>query len=106
MKTVLEARYDLIPHEGIKDVAETCREGALRYSDFNWEKGMPAHDLINHAIRHVYAYLSGDRSEDHLPHAAWGLLAAIHSEQLWPHLNEGTLRGPGCEAPGWERPAD
>jgi len=92
-------RYDLISPIGLEAVARTCAEGAAKYSDFNWERGMPVHDLLNHALRHVYCYLAGDRSEDHLPHAAWGLLAAIHSEALWPHLNEGTLRGPGCTPP-------
>lgn len=93
-------RYDLISPIGLEAVARTCAEGAAKYGDFNWEKGMPVADLLNHALRHVYLYLSGDRSEDHLPHAAWGLLAAIHSESLWPELNAGTLRGPGCRAPG------
>ena len=92
-------RYDLISPIGLEAVARTCAEGADKYSDFNWEAGMPVNDLLNHAIRHVYQYLAGDRSEDHLPHAAWGLLAAIHSEALWPHLNAGKLRGPGCQAP-------
>lgn len=95
-------RYDLISPIGLEAVARTCAEGAAKYGDWNWEKGMPVHDLLNHALRHVYQYLAGDRSEDHLPHAAWGLLAAIHSEQLWPHLNAGTLRGPGCTPPGGE----
>ena len=92
-------RYDLISPIGLEAVARTCAEGAAKYSDFNWERGMPVGDLLNHALRHIYKYLGGDRSEDHLPHAAWGLLAAIHSEALWPELNEGTLRGPGCKAP-------
>jgi hypothetical protein len=92
-------RYDLISPIGLQAVAETCAEGAAKYGDFNWEKGMPVHDLLNHAIRHVYCYLSGDRSEPHLPHAAWGLLAAIHSEASWPELNAGTLRGPKCGLP-------
>lgn len=92
-------RYDLISPIGLEAVARTCAEGAAKYSDYNWEAGMPVHDLLNHAIRHIYRYLAGDRSEDHLPHAAWGLLAAIHSEALWPELNEGTLRGPGCRRP-------
>ncbi len=92
-------RYDLISPIGLEAVARTCAEGAAKYSDYNWERGMPVHDLLNHALRHIYQYLAGDRSEDHLPHAAWGLLAAIHSEKLWPHLNAGTLRGPGCERP-------
>jgi hypothetical protein len=42
---------------------------------------------------------SGDRSEDHLAHAAWGLFAAMHSEEKWPHLNTGLL-GPGYTLPG------
>jgi hypothetical protein len=92
-------RYDLISPIGLEAVARTCAEGAAKYGDWNWEAGMPAHDLLNHALRHIYRYLAGDRSEDHLPHAAWGLLAAIHSEALWPELNAGTLRGPGCTPP-------
>lgn len=93
-------RYDLISPIGLEAVARTCADGAAKYGDWNWERGMPAHDLLNHALRHIYRYLAGDRSEDHLPHAAWGLLAAIHSEALWPELNAGTLRGPGCTPPG------
>ena len=92
-------RYDLVSPVGLRRVAEACSEGAGKYGDYNWEKGMPIHDLLNHAIRHCYLYLSGDRSEDHLGHAAWGMLAACHSEELWPELNAGTLRGPGCAAP-------
>ena len=94
-----ETRYDLISPIGLEAVAKTCAEGAAKYSDFNWEHGMPVNDLLNHALRHVFKYLSGDRSEAHLPHAAWGLLAAIHSEALWPELNEGTLREEGCRPP-------
>lgn len=92
-------RYDLVSPIGLEAVARTCAEGAAKYGDWNWEKGMPVHDLLNHALRHIYRYLAGDRSEEHLPHAAWGLLAAIHSEALWPQLNSTTLRGAGCTPP-------
>lgn len=91
-------RYDLISPIGLEAVARACAEGAAKYSDYNWERGMPVSDLLNHALRHVYQYLSGDRSEDHLGHAAWGLLGAIHSEAMWPHLND-KLRKPGCQPP-------
>lgn len=94
-----QTRYDLISPIGLRAVAEACAEGAQKYGDFNWERGMPANDLLNHAIRHIYMFLGGDRSEEHLGHAAWGLLAAIHSIEAWPDLNEGTLRTGFCEAP-------
>lgn len=93
-------RYDLVSPIGLEAVARAAADGAAKYSDYNWEAGMPVSDLLNHAIRHVYRYLAGDRSEDHLGHAAWNLLGAIHSEAVWPGLNEGRLRGPGCTAPG------
>jgi hypothetical protein len=92
-------RYDLISPIGLRAVAEACAEGAEKYGDFNWEQGMPANDILNHALRHIYEFLGGDRSENHLGHAAWNLLAAIHSLKAWPALNEGRFRGPGCEAP-------
>jgi hypothetical protein len=89
-------RYDLITPIGLRRVAATYAEGAGKYAEHNWELGMPIHDLLNHVCKHIYDYLSGDRTEDHLAHGAWGMLAAIHSEEKWPHLNEHHMRGPGC----------
>jgi hypothetical protein len=92
-------RYDLISPVGLAAVAAACAEGAAKYGDFNWEKGMPANDMLNHAIRHLYLFLGGDRSEDHLGHAAWNVMGAIHSLEVWPHLNEGTLRSGHYQPP-------
>lgn len=94
-------RYDLISPIGLRRVAEALHEGSTvkGYGDYNWEKGMPVADLLNHAIAHIYAFLAGDRSEDHLGHATWNLMGACHSEELWPHLN-GNLRHGKCLPPG------
>jgi hypothetical protein len=92
-------RYDLVSPIGLAAVARACAEGAEKYGDYNWERGMPARDMLNHALRHIYLFLGGDRSEDHLGHAAWNLMGAIHSMEAWPELNDGTLRAGNCEAP-------
>lgn len=92
-------RFDLISPIAMKELAKTCDEGARKYGDFNWEKGIPANNLISHAIGHLYEFLSGDRSEPHLGHAMWNVMAAIHSVTLWPELNAGTLRADGCKPP-------
>lgn len=89
-------RFDLIHPVAMLAVARTYAEGAAKYGDVNWERGMPVGDLLNHALRHIFMYLAGDRTEPHLPHAAWGVMAAIASDTLWPEINRGTLRGPGC----------
>jgi hypothetical protein len=92
-------RYDLISPIGLKALARTYAEGAERRGACNWENGMPVPDLLNHAIKHIYEFLGGDRSEDHLGHAAWNILGAVHSLELWPELNNGLLRGDGCACP-------
>ena len=81
-------RYDLISHIGLRRLAETCHEGAVKYSAANWEAGIPIADMLNHGLRHIYKYLSGDTEEDHLAHAAWNLFGAMHSEEMWPDLNQ------------------
>jgi hypothetical protein len=94
-----QTRYDLISPIGLERLAQTYAEGAEKFGAFNWENGMPVNDLLNHAIAHVYKFLRGDRSEDHLAHAAWNLLGAIHSMELWPEMNADMLRGTGCTCP-------
>ena len=100
---VEEFRYDLVSPIGLREVARAYAEGAQKYGDWNWEQGMPVHDLLNHVLAHIYQFLAGDRSEPHLGHAAWGMLAAIHSDELWPELNDGTLRSAGCVPPAVEK---
>ena len=75
-------RYDLISTVGLRRLAETYGEGSIKYGDRNWEKGIPISDLMNHLIAHINHYNSGDRSEDHLAHATWGLFALMHFEEI------------------------
>jgi hypothetical protein len=53
--------------------------------DRNWELGMPILDLCQSAMNHITAYITGDRSEAHLPMAAWNILNAIQMS-IWVHL--------------------
>ena len=71
-----KGRYDLIPAGALKAVAIRYQQGAEAYGERNWEKGMPVGRLIDSAIRHLYAHLSGCRKEDHLSAAAWNALGA------------------------------
>lgn len=82
-------RFDLITPIGLRRLAETYNEGAKKYGDNNWKKGFPASDLMNHVINHCYLFLSGDTSEDHLAHAAWGLFTTMHFQETRPELMDG-----------------
>lgn len=87
-------RYDLITPIGLRRIAETYKEGYDKYGPFNWERGMPISDILNHTIAHIYQFLSGVESgEDDLAHAAWNLLAAMHMQETHPNLDH-ELRTP------------
>lgn len=79
-------RYDLVSPIGHRRLAETCAKGARKYGDNNWLKGIPASDLLNHALQHIGKFLAGDTSEDHLAHASWNLFAVMHFEETRPEL--------------------
>lgn len=87
-----DTRYDLISPIGLEALARTYAEGAKKFGAFNWENGMPVTDLLNHAIAHIYKFLNGNRDENHLGHATWNLLGAVHSLEKWPELNNQWLR--------------
>jgi len=81
-----DVRYDLITPIGLRRLAATCAEGAKKYTPHNWEKGIPASQMINHAIRHIVLWLEGDTRDDHLAHAAWNLLGVCHFEEAMPEM--------------------
>lgn len=87
-------RFDLITPVGLRRLAETYKEGSVKYGDNNWQKGFPASDVMNHAIRHMYLWLDGDRTEDHLAHAAWGLFTVMHFEERKPECIDVATRNP------------
>ena len=79
-------RFDLISPVALEALEETYAEGAAKYGDNNWLKGIPTSDLLNHALRHLNMWQRGDTSEPHLAHAAWNVLAMIHFERTRPEL--------------------
>lgn len=76
-QTKLPVRCDLIPMRPLLAVAAVLAEGAEKYGEWNWEMIDP-YDHINHALTHVFRWLTGDRTEPHIVHALCRLLFAQH----------------------------
>ncbi len=81
-------RYDLVSPIGMRRLAETYAEGARKYGASNWLKGFPMSSLSNHVFKHLFQWVARDKSEDHLAHAAWGLMALMHFEETRPDLDD------------------
>ena len=77
-----KGRYDLISPFATRRLAEWYELGAQKYSDRNWEKGIPFSRYIDSAKRHLDKYIMGMEDEDHLAAAAWNIFAIMHHQEL------------------------
>lgn len=77
-----KGRFDLITPFGIQRLARWYELGAQKYSDRNWEKGIPFSRYVDSASRHLNKFIMGMTDEDHLAAAAWNILAIIHHQEL------------------------
>lgn len=69
-------RCDLLPPLATLRVADVLHEGSGKYGDWNWFK-IPMHEHLNHALVHVFAFLAGDTTDDHLGHAACRMMMSL-----------------------------
>jgi hypothetical protein len=77
-----KGRFDLISPIALRRLAQHYENGAKKYGDRNWEKGQPLSRYLDSALRHLMAFLGGDRSEDHVTAASWNCFALVHTEEL------------------------
>lgn len=67
----------------ILELAKHFEDGAAKYEERNWEKGMPLHRYIDSGVRHLLKHLRGDKDEPHDRAYLWNILCAI-----WTHENK------------------
>lgn len=75
-------RYDLISPIMMERLAHWLRIGAKKYSERNWEKGIPLMRSIASLQRHLYQYIGGDGSEDHLAAICCNAMFLIHTDEM------------------------
>jgi len=63
----LEYRFDLIDPKSLFALANVLHTGEQEYGKDNW-RNIDTESHLNHAISHIYAYLAGDKQDDHLSH--------------------------------------
>ena len=71
-QSAIPARMELIDPLAIIDLGKVLMEGAAKYGESKRGEGwykIPTANHLNKALIHIYAYLAGDTSDDHLGHA-------------------------------------
>jgi hypothetical protein len=72
----------------ILEVSKHFEEGAKKYGENNWQKGIPVKCYINSAIRHYLKWLRGDQDEPHDRAFCWNIICAIWTCINKPELND------------------
>jgi hypothetical protein len=95
--------FNLLAPRAMFRLAEVMRYGATRYARDNWRK-ISADDHVNHLLQHVFAWMAGDRSDDHVGHTLarammFAEMAMEESEKsdAWPPIVAVDFDGCLCE---------
>jgi len=81
-----KGRCDLLPMCVMLRLARHYEAGAKKYTDRNWEQGIPAHSFADSALRHMFKYMDGQTDEDHLIAAIWNLCGLAWTEEKKPEM--------------------
>lgn len=102
-----KVRYELIPNEPLKYLAEVYTKGAEKYTDRddkgnitydgsdNWRKGMSWTSVLASVKRHLQAWEAGEDFDSdpkmnthHLANASWGLFTLMEYMKLHPKFDD------------------
>lgn len=65
--------------EYMLEVAIHFEEGAKKYGEHNWEKGLPLNSYVDSATRHLMKHISGMTDERHDRAFIWNILAYAYT---------------------------
>lgn len=69
--------FDGSPETMILETSKHFEEGARKYGENNWQKGIPVNCYLDSAIRHYLKYHRGDTDEPHDRAFVWNIMCCI-----------------------------
>lgn len=76
------------PCTALLETAVHFEDGAKKYGDNNWRKGIPVKVFLDSALRHYIKFLRGDKDEPHDRAVCWNLMCAIWTATHKPELDD------------------
>ena len=72
----------------IIEVSKHYSDGAKKYKERNWEKGIPLHCYIDSGVRHYLKWQRGDIDEPHDRAFMWNMLGALWTHEYFPEYRD------------------
>lgn len=63
------------------DISKHFEDGAVKYGENNWRKGIPCDRYIDSAVRHFLKHIRGDDDEPHDRAFVWNILCSVWTLQ-------------------------
>lgn len=76
------------PIGAVLEVAKHYEEGAKKYAERNWEKGIPCHCYVDSGVRHLLKWLDKWDDEPHDRAFLWNMFCLLWTVQHKPELND------------------
>lgn len=76
------------PYSMLLELSVHFEEGAQKYGEYNWQKGIPSHCYIDSAVRHYLKWRRGDDDERHDRAFVWNIVCCIWTCLYKPELND------------------
>ena len=74
-------------YNALLELSKHYEDGAKKYAERNWEKGIPCHCYVDSGVRHYLKFLRGDTDEPHSRAFLWNMYGLI-----WTHNNLPEMR--------------
>lgn len=72
--------------QSLMEVSKHYEDGAIKYGERNWEKGIDLHSYIDSGVRHLLKWIDGWDDEPHDRAFVWNMLGAIWTLKHKPEL--------------------
>lgn len=74
--------------DALLNLAKHFADGAKKYTDRNWEKGIPCHCFVDSGVRHYIKFKSGWDDEPHDRAFLWNMYCLLWTLRNHPELND------------------
>lgn len=72
----------------VLELAKHFEDGAKKYGEYNWQKGLPVHCYVDSGVRHYLKWLRGDSDEPHDRAFVWNIICCIWTMMHRPECDD------------------